>query len=1106
MRKLLLCFAALLTTLTTTAQVTTSSMNGKVTDAKEEIIGATVKATHVPSGTKYFAVTNIDGQYTISGMKAGGPYEVEVTYIGYQSKKFTDIQLPLGQSMVMNVWLSEYAHQLQEVQVVAATRNTMRSDRSGPVTSLNMDQMQVLPSVGRTMTDYLKMMPQSTSASGYALGGGTFRDTNITIDGASFNDSFGLGAATPLPGGGSPIALDALEQLNISVTPFDVRQSGFTGGGISAVTRSGTNEFKGSAYTYITSSSLQGARVGDESLAIDNARTNIYGLTLGGPIIKDKLFFFVSGEYENNVVAASSARAGNGAAPYLESNRRPQLSELQSLSNYMRNAYGLETGPWQAYNVKSPAYRVLARVDWNINDNHKFNVRFTRSNRKESKPASGSRSVSGVNVSKDIYGGSANVYGNYSNYSMSSMSSRYFLEYRFTSLAAELNSRFGQWHNTLRATYSFQDQPRSNEYGTDVPVIEIIMDDGSGRIFPSWALMGDVFTLGNLTQTKNTTIIDEISATLGKHQLIAGLQYEHNTANNGYAPAGAGYYVFKATQAQVSAGDWASVFSTPHMFAITYGNNPTHEMFTSEMKTNRWALYLQDNISFSEHFRMQAGLRFELPTYSSLENNFNQGFYNIDFGGQHYRTDNIPDNSLSVSPRVGFNWDIAGNRKYILRGGTGLFVGRLPFVWLIAAINNSGLWQTTYAATATNGNPKPSFTTSRTDMLNQIGATSQTSIPTGPVILSNDLRMPKTWKSSLALDVKLPYDIDLTLEGIYSKDLNPVVVSNRDIYWDGVSTIDLGHGDVRHQLSYWDANSSCYVLENAGKRAYYASLSLQLHKKFDFGLDLSASYTISRAKSYSEAIGDQPSAAYKNYRPSVNAVNDNETGYATYVAPNRLLVGVSYKLKESKNTTSTFSLVYDGYQSGYLGDIGFSRFSYTFSSNITGDPTAPGNLIYVPASREELNSWNFIDNGTINGVPYTADMQRDDFWAYIQQDDYLKNRLGQYAERGGAKMPWHHQLDFKYLREMSINWGKTKHTLQLGIDIQNLPNLLCKDWGVYKQVTGNSLLTYAKDRATQQYCYTFNTINGQRHLSTFETLATAKSTYKILFTIKYLFN
>jgi len=433
---------------------------------------------------------------------------------------------------------------------------------------------------------------------------------------------------------------------------------------------------------------------------------------------------------------------------------------------------------------------------------------------------------------------------------------------------------------------------------------------------------------------------------------------------------------------------------------------------------------------------------------------------------------------------------------------TGLFVGRMPFVWLVSAVGNSGMGQTSYIASQTKGTI-PAFTTSQEDMLKQIGATSSTTIPSSPTILSEDLRMPKTWKASLAFDAKLPGDIDFTLEGIYNKDLNPVVVSNRDIYWDGTSTVDLGHGDIRHKMAYYDANHSAYVLENAGSKAYYMSLTAQLRKQFDFGLSLGASYTFSKAKSYTEGIGDQVSSAYNNYRNSVNAVNDNELGYATYVAPNRLLLSASYKLQESKYTSSTFSLVYDGYQYGYLGDYSYSRYSYIFASNVNNDALAPGNLIYVPASRQELDGWDFAEStyGTKDDPRvYTADMQRDDFWAYIQQDDYLKSRTGQYAERGGAKMPWHHQLDFKYVRDMSLKIGSTRHTLQLGLDILNLPNFLCKDWGLFKQVQSNSLLSYNKGK------YTYNTVNGARHLETYQKMLSTASTYQIMFTIRYLFN
>ena len=1100
MKKFLaMAVVAVITAMSTEAQVTTSGITGAVMADGEEAIGATITAKHLPSGAVYRTVTNIDGRYTITGMKAGGPYEVEVSYIGFQTSKFSDVKLALGQNAVVDASLSEGSEMIQEIVVTAKANNTMRSDRSGAVTNLNANQMAAIPTVGRTILDIMKLTPQSSSASGMAIGGGNYRLSFVTIDGASFNDSFGM-EPSPLPGGGMPISLDVLDQMTVSITPFDVRQSGFTGGGVNAVTKSGTNTFTGSAYTYLTSSSLKGNNIGITSLPVADGHNSTYGISIGGPMMKDKLFFFVNGEIEDNVTTGPAVEAGDGTTPYTATNRRPRIGELESLATYMENTYGMGIGPWQGYHIKTPAYRILARIDWNINDEHKLNVRFTKSNRKESNPASASRSI-GSNRSTIIYGGNQNSYGSNTDYGMSSLSSRYYTEFRFTSLATELNSKLGELHNTLRATYSFQDQPRSNEYGESAPVVEIVMDNGQG-FYPTWALTGDLFTYNNVAQTKNTVITDEVNLLLGKHNLFGGLQFEHNYAASGYAQAAAGYYAFEATPEQVAMGDWASVFrpENTRLFGITYGNNADHSQFVSKMSTNQWSLYLQDNWSISDRFRMSLGVRFELPSYPSLKDNFNEDFYKIDFGGQHFRTDNVPDASISLSPRVGFNWDITGDQNLILRGGTGLFVGRLPFVWLISAVGNSGMGQTSYIASQTKG-VIPDFTTSQADMLRQIGAQSKTSVPSSPTILSDDLRMPKTWKTSLALDARLPGGIDFTLEGILNKDLNPVVVANRDIYWDGTSTIDLGHGDVRHKMSYYDANSSAYILENAGTKAYYMSLTAQLRKHFDFGLDLSASYTVSKAKTYTDGIGNQVSSAYNNYRFSVNAVNDNETGYATYVAPNRLLMSASYTLKESKNTTSRFSLIYDGYQYGYLSDYAFSRYSYIFSANINSDALAPGNLIYVPASRQELDSWEFAEStfGSARQT-YTADMQRDDFWEYIQQDDYLKNRLGKYAERGGAKMPWHHQLDFRFQRDMSILLGKNKHTLQLGIDILNLPNFLCKDWGLYKQVSETALLSYSKGK------YTYNTVNGERHLKTYRNLLSASSTYQIMFTIRYLFN
>lgn len=1115
MSKKLIYLITLLLTMTFTAavaQVTTSAMSGKVTAGGETIIGATVSAKHVPSGTVYRAVTNTAGRYSITGMRPGGPYEVEITYIGYQGKKLENVSLSLAQTIVVDANLKEGAELLDEVVVSGSKQSNMRNDRSGAVTSIDLQRMEAVPTISRSMTDMIRLTPQgATTSNGFALGGGNYRQSNVTIDGAQFNNTFGLGSNI-LPGGGTPISLDALEQMTVSITPYDVRQSGFTGGAINAVTRSGTNKFKGTAYAYLTSNDMRGKNVGDEKLTLESSHNNVYGASFSGPIIKDKLFFFVNGEYEDVVSAGPSARAGGGDnGKYSNGNRRPTLEQLNSLTDYMQKTYGFNTGQWQGFNLKTPSYRLLARIDWNINDNNRFNVRFTKSNRKSNSSASTSRSI-GTNLSNAIYGGSNSTYGSNSYYGMASESTRYYAEYRFTSVAAELNSKFGLFNNTLRGTYSYQDQPRSNEYG-DQPTVEIVMQEGKN--YPTWAMTGnDVFTMGNLSQTKNLVITDELTATLGRHSIIAGLQYEHNKAVNGYAQAASGYYSYIATPEQVAAGDWASVFAgTPNVFAITYGNNDAHSMFKAQLSTNNYAFYLQDNMALTDNFKLSAGVRFELPNYPALEGNYNKAYEALKFGDQQFRTDNVPDNSVSFSPRVGFNWDITGERKYVLRGGTGLFVGRMPFVWLVSAVGNSGMGQTSYlyldpnngfynsSSYANKSDKAPTFTTSQAEMLKQIGATSATSVPGGPTILADDLRMPKTWKSSLAFDAKLPGGIDFTIEGIFNKDFNPCIVTNKNVYWDGKSTVELSKYDTRHKLSTY-TNNQAYVVENAGKKAYYWSVNAMLHKKFDFGLDLTASYTRSMAKSYSEGIGDQVSSAYTNYRNSVNAVNDHELGYSTYVAPNRILLQAGYTLNEGKTTASHFGLVYDAQELGYLGGYSYTRYSYIFASNVNNDASAPGNLIRIPASRQELNDWNFADNGTVgkDKAAYTADMQRDDFWQFINQDSYLKNHKGEYAQRGGATMPWHHQVDFKFSQDIFMNVKGQKHCLTLGVDIENLPNLLSKNWGLYKQITGNTLLNYKNG------AYTYNLVNGARHLTTSQNYTSLMSTYRVMFSVRYTFN
>ena len=378
------------------AQITTSSVSGKITANGEDVIGATIKAVHQPSGTVYRAVTNMDGRYSIQGMRPGGPYVLEVTYVGYKNKQVKGISLSLGQNTVLNETLAEDAAQLEDVVVVANRNNNMRTDRAGATTSINADQIEAVPTVSRSMNDLLKLTPQGANVgSGFSVGGGNYRQSYVTVDGAAFNNAFGIGGN--LPGNGSPISLDALDQISVSSSPYDVRLSGFTGGAISAVTKSGTNDFKGTAYMYTTNSHLRGNKVSDYELNRLQSHSTTWGASFGGPIIKDKLFFFANGEYQSNISAGPSGTArlseSDKWSPSSGTVHRPLQSDMDNMLNFLSNNYGYNPGRYQGYSLDTPSYKFLARIDWNINENNKLNIRFSKSHDKDSSAPSSSTTI-----------------------------------------------------------------------------------------------------------------------------------------------------------------------------------------------------------------------------------------------------------------------------------------------------------------------------------------------------------------------------------------------------------------------------------------------------------------------------------------------------------------------------------------------------------------------------------------------------------------------------------------------------------------------------------------------------------------------------------------
>lgn len=1095
MKKLVLSLLMVfLTGITVYSQVTTSGINGKVTGANNESLpGVTIIATHTQSGTTSGVITNADGRYSLQGLRTGGPYRIEMSYIGFQKAVYNDVYLKLGENYVLDANLKETTEQIGEVIVSATSISNMKSDRAGAITSMSKEMISATPTITRSMNDIMRLSPQSnTTSNGFAVGGGNYRQSYVTVDGAAFNNAFGIGAN--LPASGSPISLDALEEISVSITPYDVRQSGFIGGAINAVTRSGGNEFKGTAYTYMNGDQWQGNKVGDYELTKQNTKYNTYGVSVGGPIIKNKLFFFLNAEYEDNVSPGPSFVLRKSNTEEFGKNNvvRPTESDVNTMLGYLQNTYQYNPGQISNYPAETPSMRLMGRLDWNINENNKLNLRLSQTSSQFSSSPSGSTNPLTANT---IYPGNTGLsinrgLGRTSNYAMYFESSRYFQEQNFSSIATELNSRLfnKKLNNTLRLTYSYQDEPRSYTGGA-FPTVDILKDGATYMSFGP-----DPFTAGNTRVVDTYVITDEASWSWDVNNFTVGFQYEYQNAVNGFMQGGNGYYVYSSMENFMNN-------AKPSAFGITHSNSADLSQFKSELAFQQYSLYLQDQINVSDNFRLTAGLRFELPTYPSIEEtNYNEAFAKLNFGGASYSTAQLPDARVTFSPRIGFNWDLTGERKYVLRGGTGVFVGRLPYVWLVSVVGNSNVGQTQYFynTPAQASGVQPDFKKDLKDILSQLYGGSFTpktpTAPASPTILSEDLTMPSTWKTSLAFDAQLPGDINFTLEGIYNKDLNPVVVNNKGFKESG--TIQLNANDKRPTYTRHITNQNAFMIENKDESdAYYYSITAQLAKKFDFGLDLSFAYTRSEAKAYSDGVGDQVTSAFSTNTFNVNGTNIHELGYGTYVSPDRIIATVGYRKEYAKHFASGVYFVYDGSQLGYAGGFSSTRFSYTMG-NVVGDAGA-NNLLYVPATRTELDTWNFAD-----ATGYTGAQQKEDFWNYIEQDAYLSKTKGEYVERGGAVMPWHSQLDFKFVQDFNVTAAGKKNTLQFGVDVKNLLNLMSSDWGLYKTTYATNILSYN----TTSKAYSFPKVNNEVLTETFKNYESFSSTYMIQFSLRYIFN
>ena len=1004
------------------AQLTTSSMAGKVAANGEELIGAVVEAVHTPSGTRYTTVSNEKGMFAINGMRVGGPYEVAVKYIGYETKTFTGITLELGETYNLNASMSEDAVQLADV-VVTAQATKFTTEKTGASTNITNRQITAMPSVSRSITDYTRLSPYG--GNGMTFGGADGRTANFTVDGANFNNNFGLSGN--LPGGGNPISIEAIEEMQVVISPYDVRQTNFIGGGVNAITMSGTNTFKGAAYIYHRNENMRGDAIDGEQIGGARAkdRKTTYGFKLGGPIIKDKLFFFVNGEMDKTPTIANRWRASeNGVADADNYISRATVADLQKVSDHLKSKYGYDTGSFSNFPADESNYKLLARLDWNINDMHKVALRYNFTK---------NRAWNAPNASS-MDGGTRMSGGRTSQYAMSYANSMYAMDNLVHSFSLDLNSRFSdKISNQLLATYSKLDDIRATE-SDDFPFIDILKDN------QNYIAAGyELFTYNNAVHNTIWNIKDDVTAYLGAHKVTGGILFEHQMADNQYMRNGTGYYRY------TSLDDFLSG-AAPEVVCLTYGYNGETSP-AARVSFNKVSLYGQDEWNISDNFKLTYGLRLDSWFYNNGDLMTNQKIYDltymVDGEERHIDTGKWPGSKVSVSPRIGFNWDVFGDKSFKVRGGTGLFTGRLPLVFFTNMPTNSGMVQYQAQINAKNAAAK-GFTmdefaggilnrTQLLDKLAQLGYPmtidpKQGSIPSSISAVDPDFKMPQVWKSSLAFDYSVPvsFPLSVTVEGIVNKTVNAASIRDWSMKDAGGFARFNGVDNRPIYPTNFRQGTKAFILENTS-RGYGWSASATINARPAEWLSVMAAYTHTVSKEVTSLPGSAAESAF-TYVPTVQGPNNIHLHNGVNVTPDRFVASVTAHDKGNNH----YSLIYETWRGGY-------NYSFMTTNDMNGDGYNY-DAIYIPTDAQ-------VEKGEFR---FVSEDDKTRFMDYVHGNSYLKNHQGEYAEGYSLYSPWVHRIDFSYKHDFKFNVGNTKHTIQVGFDVKNLLNFFNSSWGVSK--------------------------------------------------------
>ncbi|MFM9840480.1 MAG: carboxypeptidase regulatory-like domain-containing protein [Cyclobacteriaceae bacterium] len=1057
--------------------ITSSSMDGVVTDQKgESLPGANVVATHLPSGTEYGISSRSDGRFNLNGLRVGGPYTIKVSFVGYKDQTRENIFLELGQTFRIDFKLADQSTELAEIVVSGVQDQILNSEKIGTSTNFSVSQIQRLPSIGRDFRDFTSLTPQA-SGGNFSFGGRSSLYNNLTIDGATANNVFGL---SPIPGGQSnttPFSLDAIQEVTVQLSPYDLRQGNFTGAGISAVTKSGNNTLAGSAYYFFRNESFAGSKIAGVDSPIPSFNFNNTGFRLGGPIIKNKLFFFVNAEFETRTdpaftfTARPTGSSPQGATETQASADSDPLTGLEGLKQFLITNYNYNPGVYQNFSRATESQRYVARFDYNINQNHKLTVRGNITNAFQDVPPSGSGGFTG---------GPAGGRGNTNNV-LSFSSSYYRINNNQSSVTAELNSTFkgGLFTNNLVVGYSAFRDFRQDAGGINTPNFPLVDILGpNGQNLTSFG--PDPFTPNNKLDQDVTQINDFFSMYLKNHTVTVGTANELYTFNNVFTQVVNGVYRYNSIADFIGdATPSTTALFRPTQYTIQFVGVPGGPSATAaKWSALQMGFFAQDEYTGIKNVKITGGIRVDIPTYlTDLPKN--QYVNSLNLQGEQLQVGGWPKVAPLISPRVGFNWDVKGDRTTQVRGGTGLLTGRIPFVWLSNAVSNNGLFfgqtnPTGNAVPFTNNGDGLPYDYSQTPYLapselysNLASGTPQLitnpldrnfgrpAVTAGINTIAKDFKFPQVWRSNLAIDQKLPGGIVGTLEWIYTKDINAVLIRDANLA-NPVATVQ---GDGRPLFGAVGADraiiandrrvsgdiTQAYVIDNTNK-GYQWSVTGQLTKNFSPNFQLSAAYTYTDSREINSQSGSTAGGVFTSQN-NVLGPNNSGQSYAATLVPHRIIAYGNYRREYAKHFASTIGFT-------YIGNSG-NNFSYVYGNDLNNDGTNGNDLIYIPRSQSEilLTTTNATDNRSIDQIWQQLD-------SYINQDAYLSKHRGEYAERNGATSPWVNQLNLSFLQDFYLDVKGRRHTIQLSLNLQNALNLFDSGEGLFKSPTRNQLLNF----------------------------------------------